>query len=209
MLVIVAHPIPPKVTVVAEVATAAPATVASSARIPANDPRIALAVEGDRRAASELLSALLPRVRNLVRFLSAGDADVDDHAQAALMEVMRALPSFEGRSALTTWADRITVRHTLRRLRQARAERARRDDLRHDPEPAAPALDERYVDRRRVAHMLDQLPDEQRQALVLHHVMGMSVPEVAEALEVPFDTIKSRIRLATRKLRALYGGDDD
>lgn len=181
-----------------------------SNRIPGNDPRIALAAAGDRKAASELLTELLPRVRNLVRFLSRGDSDVDDHTQAAMLEVLRGLSGFEGRSALTTWADRITVRSTLRRLRRARERRADERELNEElvPDAPAPRVDDQTLNRRSLARMLDKLSDAQREVLVLHHVMGMSVPEVAEALEIPFETARSRLRLATTRLRAIYGQGD-
>ncbi|MDD9933337.1 MAG: RNA polymerase sigma factor [Myxococcales bacterium] len=201
-----AQRLPTNLKLAAEPDAARAADRPAGGRIAGNDPRIARAVAGDRRAASELLEALLPRVRNLVRFLCPGDSDVDDHAQAALIEVLRGLPRFEGRSALTTWADRITVRATLRRVRQARARRAQQQVLEEELVPAVTAApDDRTMTRRQLAQMLDMLPEPQRQVLVLHHVMGMSVPEVAEALEVPFDTAKSRLRLATGRLRALYG----
>jgi RNA polymerase sigma-70 factor (ECF subfamily) len=181
----------------------------ASGRIAGDDPRIARAAAGERQAASELARELLPRVRNLVRYLVAGDSDVDDHAQAALIEVLRALPGFRGDSALTTWADRITVRETLRRVKRRRSRQARLRELHFEPTPEpAPSPGEHYAARRRVTEMLDALPEPQREALVLHHVAGMSVPELAQTLGIPFDTAKSRLRLAVGKLRQLYGEDD-
>jgi RNA polymerase sigma-70 factor (ECF subfamily) len=52
---------------------------------PLPDPRVAKAAGGDRECAQELLLELLPRVRNLVRYLAWGDVDVDDLAQLALI----------------------------------------------------------------------------------------------------------------------------
>ena len=57
--------------------------------------------------------------------------------------------------------------------------------------------------RDRMVKVLDQLSDEQRRALLLHYVMGMSVPEVAEELSAPAETIRSRLRLGKAHLRAL------
>lgn len=177
-----------------------------------DDARIALAAAGDQRALESLLTTLLPRTRNLVRYLVPGDDDVDDFAQAALLEIVRALPGFEGRSALTTWADRIAVRETLRRVKRRRLRAAQQRELETqgiDGAAEASMADERYHAKRQVVALLDKLPEAQRNVLVLHYVMGMSVPEVAEALAVPFDTAKSRLRLATQRLRQLYGGKDD
>jgi RNA polymerase sigma-70 factor (ECF subfamily) len=175
-------------------------------RIAGDDPRIAAAARGDRVAASALLSELLPRTRNLVRFLLRSDTEVDDFTQNALIEVLRALASFRGESTLTTWADRITVRTVLRQLSRQKRER----EHQHNSEPELRSLHavfgdaDDYAARRQLAQVLDGLPDAQRQALVLHHVVGMSVPELAEELEVSFDTAKSRLRLGMERLRKHY-----
>lgn len=172
---------------------------------PANalDSDLRAAQQGDRRAAGRLMKRLLPRVRNLVRYLVRGDSDVDDMAQLSLIAILEGLKTFRGEGSLEAWADRITVRETLRYAKKRRTERQRRDEV-------VPTLrvvrgeserPDRYLDRRELARLLDGLPEEQRHVLVLHHALGMSVPEVAEELGVPFDTAKSRLRLAKRRLR--------
>jgi RNA polymerase sigma-70 factor (ECF subfamily) len=60
-----------------------------------------------------------------------------------------------------------------------------------------------YTLRRQLVHYLDELPEGQRQAVVLHHVLGQSVPELAESLQVPFETARSRLRLGMERLRGL------
>ncbi len=158
---------------------------------------------GDRRAAESLLRELMPRVRNLVRYLVRGDDEVDDMAQQAMVAILKGLPGYRGEGSFRAWADRITVRETLAYVRRGRRERERRRDA--APElrlvDAHPGTD-RYAQRRDLARLLDGLPDAQREVLVLHHVVGLSVPEVAASLGVPFDTAKSRLRLGTKKLRA-------
>jgi RNA polymerase sigma-70 factor (ECF subfamily) len=175
-------------------------------RIAGDDSRIAAAIGGDRAAASALLAELLPRTRNLVRFLLRADADVDDLTQNALIEVMRSMASFRGESSLTTWADRITVRTVLRQV--GRQKREREQYSRSEPEllslHAVFSGADDYTARRQLALVLDGLPDAQREALVLHHVVGMSVPELADELGLSFDTVKSRLRLGMERLRKHY-----
>ena len=181
-------------------------SAAPSRRIAADDPRITAAAAGDREAASALLGELLPRTRNVVRFLLRGDTEVDDFAQNALIEVLRSLGGFRGESTFTTWADRITVRTVLRQL--GRRQREREQRLHAEPElrslHGTTEAGEDYAARRRLARVMDTLPDPQRQALVLHHVVGMSVPELASELGVSFDTAKSRLRLGMERLRKHY-----
>ncbi len=176
----------------------------------APDPRIEAAAAGDRAAAQALLSELLPRVRNLIRYVVRGDDDVDDIAQLALLEILRGLPRYRGEGSLRAWADRITVRTTMAHLRRRRAEHGARE--RHAPELRAvrdpDARPDAYVQRRDLARALDALPDDQRQAVVLHHIVGLSAPELAEELGVPFETARSRLRLGMRKLRETIGAEE-
>jgi RNA polymerase sigma-70 factor (ECF subfamily) len=165
------------------------------------DARTRAAAAGDRDAQGALLREHLPRVRNLVRYLLRGDDDVDDTAQVALCEVVRCLASYRGDAPLTAWIDRITARTALRRVRTRRAEARRRTSYEPELHAAPYAVDERYLARRRAVHALDLLPEDQRAVVVLHHVLGLSVPELAEELEIPFETARSRLRLGMDKLR--------
>jgi RNA polymerase sigma-70 factor (ECF subfamily) len=170
---------------------------------PAPDPRVARAAAGDRECAETLLLELLPRVRNLVRYLAWGDADVDDISQLALIEITRSFHNYRGEGALQSWADRITTRVALHHLRKRRNDEKRR--LAMSPElhivAAHGEQPDDYTLRRRTVQMLDTLPDDQRQALVMHHVVGLSVPELATELGIPFETARSRLRLGVQKLR--------
>jgi RNA polymerase sigma-70 factor (ECF subfamily) len=168
----------------------------------APDPRVAAAARGDRAAAQSLCAELLPRVRNLVRYLVRGDSDVDDIAQDALIAVLRGLASFRGEGTFKSWVDRIVARTTFAHIKSTRAAGAQRSN--EAPELLAvpgEGQSDTYVLRRQLAKMLDALPDEQRHVLVLHHAMGMTVPEIAEATGAPFETVRSRLRLGMASLR--------
>ena len=174
----------------------------------AADARLAAATAGDRRALEELVAELLPRVRNLVRYLVRGDAEAEDIAQEAMVAIVRGLPSHRGEGTLRSWSDRVAMRATFACLRRTRNARARIDagaDLEVVPDPDAAPDD--YPDRRRAVGLLDRIPQEQRHALVLHHVLGMSVPDISAELAIPLETVRSRLRIGMGKLRALHGGD--
>jgi len=168
------------------------------------DPRIARAVAGDRKAAEAIVRELLPRVRNLVRYLVRGDADVDDMAQLAMIAILRGLSTFRSEGSLTSWADRITVREALGYVKQRRKRDSERREIgaEVDPAPLAEAPDA-YLTRRHAVEALDTLPDEQRSVIVLHHIAGLSMPEAADELGVPFETARSRLRLGMAKLRSI------
>jgi RNA polymerase sigma-70 factor (ECF subfamily) len=172
-------------------------------------PRISAAPQ-EREAVEALLLDLLPRVRNLVRYLVRGDTDVEDISQEALIALMHGLPTYRGDGLLRSWADRVVARTTfawVRRMRDSRAPRSNMPaELGAVPSGDAP-LDE-YLHRQHVVMLLDLLPTEQRHALVLHHVLEMSVPEVAAELGVPLETVRSRLRLGRAALRAMAAKEE-
>ncbi len=168
----------------------------------APNSHLAAAQAGDRAAMEALLGELLPRMRNLVRYLIRGDQGVDDIVQDALLAVVRGLPGYRGDGQLHSWVDRIVARTTFASLRKSRKHEVASDAY-TEPEQlgVTEPLDERYAARRRAVRLLDQLPAEQRHVLVLHHVLGMTMPEIAEQLDAPLETIRSRMRLGRNRLR--------
>jgi RNA polymerase sigma-70 factor (ECF subfamily) len=166
-------------------------------------PRVRAALDGDDTAARDLLTDILPRVRNLVRYLVRGDEDVDDIAQDALVAVMEDLRGYRGEGRFESWVDRIVARLTISRIRKRRFFWKRDTQYNSDLMLASggAAADE-YLHRREMVQMLDDLPLEQRHVLVLHHALDMTVPEMAEELGIPIETVRSRLRLAKARLRS-------
>ena len=166
--------------------------------------RAQAAARGDRRSAEELLSELLPRVRNLVRYLVRRDSEVDDITQEALVGIVKGLGSFRGEGTLASWADRVVARTTFAQLRKRRAEPAFAPFEGRSPEQAAerPLFGDEYLLRRWAVSVLDELPLPQRHAVVLHHLLDMTVPEISDELGIPRETVRSRLRLARTRLRA-------
>lgn len=164
----------------------------------------AMASVGDANALKELLTELLPRIRNLVRYLVRGDRDVDDIAQEVLVVVIKALPSFRGEGTFFHWLDRIVSRTTLAEARRRRVERwhVALLDAEVEPPQSPLAMQDEVVVRRWAVKVLDELPAEQRASIVLHDLLGWRVAEVASELDVPHETVRSRLRLARKRLRA-------
>lgn len=160
---------------------------------------------GDSAAAERLFLALLPRVRNLVRYLIRGDRDVDDLSQEALLTLLRGLSSYRGEGQFRAWVDRIVARSVFASRRRgstlevaSEAEPPTTNEVSHGSEHPPP---DSYCSRREMARHLDTLPEVQRTALVLHHVLGMTVPEIAAELGVAFETVRSRLKQGKEQLR--------
>jgi RNA polymerase sigma-70 factor (ECF subfamily) len=120
--------------------------------------------------------------------------------------VLRGLGSFRGDGRFESWVDRIVARTTFAALRRLRAETQPGASDVAEREPAAEAAPDTYALRRELAAALDRLPADQRESLVLHFAVGMTVPEIAEAVAAPFETVRSRLRLGKAALRESLGG---
>jgi RNA polymerase sigma-70 factor (ECF subfamily) len=147
------------------------------------------------------LTSVLPRVRNLVRYLVPGDQEVDDIAQEALVNVVRGYASYRGEAPFERWVDRVVVRTTFRWLADRSRSRARVASVVVALDASPDTTRDDYAARRYVVQLLDTIPEPQRHCVVLHHVLGMSVSEVAETMHVPAETVRSRLRLGLQRLR--------
>jgi RNA polymerase sigma-70 factor (ECF subfamily) len=167
---------------------------------------VAAAQGGDRFALDQLLRRHYDRIHAVCRRIAGGTRDADDACQEALIKIVRNLPRFDGRSSFGTWAYRIATNASLDELRK----RQRRPSLHavddeHRPEtvdPDADAYTERFPDRLVLDDALDRLSEDLRTAVVLRDVADLDYAEIAEVLEVPVGTVKSRISRGRSALAA-------
>jgi RNA polymerase sigma-70 factor (ECF subfamily) len=144
------------------------------------------------------------------RVLGPGHPDVDDVLQEAFIGFLHALPSFRGESTTRHFACRIATLSALKARRRQPADRAytgpQPDEecwAEADPHDWALASCRRQLLRQ----LLDQLPGPQAEAMVLHCVAGLTVDEIAVAMECPAETVRSRLRLAKAVLRERAAAD--
>ena len=164
---------------------------------------------GDRRALSRLLRALGPQILRVARgVLGASHPDVEDAAQESLVEIASALPSFRGECTLTHFACRIAARRCVTVRKRARQRSDRREVIASQQAPATLPPPEPSSHRRdAVRGLLDTLPEEQSETMVLRFVLGFSLAEVADATGVPINTVRSRVRLSKEALRRRIESD--
>lgn len=167
--------------------------------------RVHLAAGGDRRAQTWLLERVMPTVRKVTRALLRHAPDADDAAQMSMIEILRSAGSYRGDAAVEHWARRITVRTSLRYIRR---ERTRQPSHGAEPEPldrtCAPNREPAWEQLPRdVTDYLAELPELQREAIVLHHALGYAIDEIAQLTDVSPNTVKGRLRLGTKTLRKL------
>lgn len=140
-----------------------------------------------------------------VRRLGVPDAEVDDVVQDVFLVVHRRLADFESRSKMTTWLFAIAV-HVVCDHRRSRLAAQRREA--EVAVPRAPTEPDRKYARKQAADLLDDilggLDDDKRTVLVMADVVHMTAPEIAEALDIPLNTVYSRLRTARKIFEQAY-----
>lgn len=162
------------------------------------------AQRGDGAAVDELLRRHYDRLYAVCRRIAGNDADAADGCQEALLAIVRGLPRFDGRSTFRTWSYRVATNACLDEIRR----RNRRPiAVLETPEPRldTPHLDQRLADRVTLDQAMGGLPEEFRLPVVLRDVAGLDYAEIAETLDIPPGTVRSRIARGRRQLLAALG----
>ncbi len=180
---------------------------------------------GDKRAFELLVAKYQRKLIRLIGRIVRDPAEVEDVAQEAFIKAYRALPQFRGDSAFYTWLYRIGV-NTAKNFLISQGRRAP-TTTEKDAEEAETFDDaeqlrdintpESLLMSRQVAATvnaaMERLPDELRTAISLREIEGMSYDEIAEVMNCPIGTVRSRIFRAREaiasELRPLLGTQKD
>lgn len=181
----------------------------------ANDSDLAArAKSGDSTAFEELVARYQHRIYNVCYRMCHNHADALDLTQTAFLKAYEALPRFQIQARFYTWLFRIAVNTTLSHRRNQRRRPTLSlsggDDEDRMYEPPAPANGsdpagdaERDELHRELEEALQRLDDEFRAPVVLRDVEGLDYAAIAEILEVPVGTVKSRIFRGRTMLREM------
>lgn len=170
----------------------------------------------DREAMRRLLSAVGPPMLRVVRTVLGPNAtDAEDVMQEASEGFLTALASFKGECSVVHFACRVAVFSALtwRRRVSFRGQWVVDDPEAEARSPdAAPSPAELAIARRRreaLEMLLDELPEPQAEALILHCALDFTIDEIATAVARPTETVRSRLRLAKRALRDRIGASEE
>lgn len=168
-----------------------------------DDQLVARARAGDDRAFELLVRKYQHKVVKLVaRYVSPSDAQ--DVAQEAFIKAYRALAGFKGDSAFYTWLYRISI-NTAKNHLVARSRRPASQDVdiadaealghvdRFSEQDTPEALLESEEIRSAVITAIRELPEDLRTAIMLRELDGMSYEEIAQSMDCPVGTVRSRI----------------
>lgn len=170
-----------------------------------SEPLVAAAAAGDDEARAALVERHGALVWGLCRRLTPDPEDAFQEIWAAALE---ALPRFDptGPARFSTWLVTVAHRHLIDRHRRRRV----RGEVLPLGEVAAPLPSpEVALDSRRRALRLEaalaHLPEDQRRVVVLHHLHGRALDEIASVEGVPVGTLKSRLHRGRARLLELLG----
>ncbi len=177
------------------------------------DPVVERARAGDEAAFRQLYLQHRGQVTRLVTRMVGPGPDVDDLVQDVFLHVYRSLPSFRGEAKFTTWLYRLTVNVTKMYFRRKQS-RPRFADV---PVPEAPresrpseAPDQASERQERLAalyRLLERLSDKKRTVLVLHDFEGLTADRIAQIVDAPVMTVRTRLFYARKELYTLLAED--
>jgi RNA polymerase sigma-70 factor, ECF subfamily len=161
---------------------------------------------GDREAFGVLAGGSVDRLYGIARLLLRDTELAEDATQEALVRAWRDLPTLRDAERFDAWLYRLIVRACADVGR--RRQRARAEITLLTAEPSEPDRASELADRDQLERGLRRLNEAQRTILVLHFYVGLSPGEVADALEIPVGTAKSRLHYAIDALRAALAADE-
>ena len=179
--------------------------------------------KGDQAAFDMLFARYQVKILNLISRYVRDSEEVQDVAQEAFIKAYRALPRFRGESAFYTWLYRIAI-NTAKNHLVARSRRPPsmdvdiqdadyRDDadMLRDTEDPESALSRDQL-QETIHQALADLPDDLRSALTLREFDGLSYEQIAQILDCPVGTVRSRIfrarEFVDRRMQPLLQGTD-
>jgi RNA polymerase sigma-70 factor (ECF subfamily) len=179
---------------------------------PSDSSLIASAADGERWAQEALYRRHARLVNGLAFRLLGNRPDADDLAQDAFVQAFQSLPRLQNRDAFASWLCSIVVRTAHKRIRRdrlmSRLGLRRTEPVDLDGILGRTAPPDVQVELRTIYRMVKELDAEDRIALVLRRVEGMSIGEIAEHLGKSIATVKRRLASAEAQLSRRLGVDD-
>jgi RNA polymerase sigma-70 factor (ECF subfamily) len=180
---------------------------------------ITRAQSGDIAAFNDLIKQYQRVVFNFALRLTSDYDDANDVAQDAFIRAFNAINSFRGDASFTTWLFRITTNVFLDERKKRRAHPVssldeyvtiNQDNVARQVEDPSPGPEAITTDKQRTAALetaIQKLPEYQRAMVVMYHLEQKAYEEIAEILEIPIGTVKSRLNRARLALKDLLSAD--
>jgi RNA polymerase sigma-70 factor (ECF subfamily) len=156
-------------------------------------------LEGQRDAAGGLVDRYQKRLFNVALRMLGNVQDAEDVTQTVFLNAFRELRTYNPRYKFFSWIYRMTVNESLNTLKRRKPTVTLEDEFDIRAPGAAP--DRAAEDQDRVGRALMSLKPDDRAVVVLKHFVSFSYQEIADVLEIPVRTVKSRLFTARERLR--------
>ena len=174
---------------------------------------VRLCLDGDSEAFNALVSCHYRGIYNMLYRMIGNAEDASDLTQETFLRVYTRLQTFDPTQSFLAWIRRIATNLCIDRLRQRRGPALSLDQQMEsgseypDSRPGSSPADavEMAEDSRRVLAAVQQLPAKQRAVLVLRHVEGLKLEEIARTLRLPLGTVKVLLFRGRQTVRRIVG----
>ena len=168
------------------------------------------AQSGDPEAFGQLMEPLEQLVWRVCWHYTGNREAAEDCGQEAMIRIWRNLANYRGECALESWVYRIAANCCMDWLRKKKRDKSvsmePMQEQGFDPADPSPGTEEQVVakdERQRLREAIAQLPDDQREALILTQLEKIPYDEVAQSLGISEGTVKSRVNRAKARLKEI------
>jgi RNA polymerase sigma factor (sigma-70 family) len=165
---------------------------------------------GDHEAFAQLAKTSFPRMYRTASLILRDSESAKDAVQDAYMQAWRHVRALRDSSSWDAWLHRTTVRACYKVARKEK--RRTLVELREQPDSQGTGIPDAsagIAERDRLGRELDRLDIDQRTVIVLHFYLDLPLVDVAEILDIPAGTVKSRLHRGLERMRASMRGAPD
>jgi len=164
--------------------------------------------QGDHDAFTALVDGSIGRLYAVACLILRDRDRAHDAVQEALVAAWRDIRGLRDPERVDAWFRRLVVRACYKQARHERRRHVIELRVVSDVPPTVPGPELSVVDRDRLERGFERLSPDHRAILVLSHYLGLPLSEVADALDIPTGTAKSRLNRALAAMRAAIDADD-
>ncbi len=162
-------------------------------------------LEGSQSAWETLVNTFAKRIFNMAYQFSGSRQEAEDKTQEVFLKLYGALPRYDSEKNFTAWLLTLAKNHLIDEYRRTKWEKTQRDDFdeRVLAQTAREGPEQSLVDKETKALVwegLNRLSADMRMVIILRDLQGKSYDEVAEILDLPLGTVKSRVNRARIQL---------
>ncbi|GAA0353910.1 RNA polymerase sigma factor [Bacillus horti] len=168
--------------------------------------RIKAAQNGDREALVQLLRDVETPLYRTAYYMLGNEQDALDATQDALIKIYKSFHSFEHKAKFLTWAQRIVTNVCIDKCRKKK-DAVSIDEHEFVLNQSGSSYVDDEMDRRMIAEdiqeAINQLPENHRAVVIMRYLQDLSYKEIAEAVDLPINTVKSHLFRARQQLQTL------